>query len=151
MIYPRFGGPQRVKHGETRAAQTSAILRAARAKAGEPCGIALCRGKRLGPSMVLAPPFSTKRWKKEDETTGGILQVNCLVGLATHTGLSQRPTRGMGNAHVHFCLTPADRGQLPLSSRAGEGWIRQRSRGEGKTWRITASLCYYLRRTMVRL
>ena len=90
LIYPRFGGPQRAEHGETRAAQILATLRAARAKAWEPCGIALCRGKRLGPSMVLAPPFSTKRWKKEDGITGA--ESGLLV--SHRAGLSQRPTRG---------------------------------------------------------
>jgi hypothetical protein len=119
-VYPRFGGPQRVEHGETRAAQNSAALRAARAKAWEPCGIALRRGKRLGPSMVLAPPFSTKRWRKEDGIAG--MKNGLLVSL--RASLPQRPTRGIGNTIVHFYLTPADRGQLPLSSRAGEGWIR---------------------------
>ena len=40
LLYPRFDGPQRVEHGETRAALSSVALWAARAQAGEPCGIA---------------------------------------------------------------------------------------------------------------
>jgi hypothetical protein len=32
--------------------------------------------------MVLAPPFSTKRWKKENGISGRIFCVDRLVGLA---------------------------------------------------------------------